>query len=106
MSLGPLLRTAIGLVALVAVVFFLVYLAWIRSKARKVGTHGVIQRSRLTCPKCGREFDYDWIPGASFSAVRLGPRRYMACPICHKWSVFPIVDTLVERPSPGEKPLS
>jgi hypothetical protein len=102
MSLSLLARLAISAVAVVAVVIFVIYLAWVLSKGRAAGTRGVVQRSHLTCPKCGREFDYDWIPGASFTAVRLGPQRYMACPICHKWSVFPIVETLVERTPPDE----
>lgn len=45
---------------------------------------------RLTCPKCGQPFDYDYIPGASTSAIRLGGSRYMACPLCGKFSTFPI----------------
>jgi hypothetical protein len=45
-------------------------------------------KRHLTCPKCGGAFDYAFIPGASLTAVRLWDRRYMACPICHRWSVF------------------
>ena len=54
--------------------------------------------SRLTCPKCGQSFDYDWVPLASFSAVRLGTSRYLECPLCHKWSTFNIWDTRVVNP--------
>jgi len=43
---------------------------------------------RLLCPKCGTTFDYDFVPGASFTAFRLGNARYMRCPICHKFSTF------------------
>ncbi len=43
---------------------------------------------RLTCPKCGGSFDYEYVPGASLTAVRLGGSRYMRCPLCHQWSVF------------------
>jgi DNA-directed RNA polymerase subunit RPC12/RpoP len=43
---------------------------------------------RLLCPKCGSSFDYEFIPGASFSAIRLGNSRYMRCPICQRFSVF------------------
>ncbi len=99
MTFGPL-AIAITAVAVVGIGIFAYYLAMVVSKGRRVGTRGIVQRSRLTCPKCGKEFDYDWIPGGSLTAVRLGPSRYMACPICHKWSVFPIVQNLVERP-PG-----
>ena len=54
--------------------------------------------SRLTCPKCGQSFDYDWVPLASFSAVRLGTSRYLECPLCHKWSTFNIWDTRIVDP--------
>ena len=66
------------------------------------------QRSRwtrtLTCPHCHREFDYDWYPGASLSAVRLGDRRYLKCPLCGKWGTFDIYHTIVRRP--GDPPAS
>lgn len=52
-------------------------------------------RSHLKCPKCGREFDYDYVPGASVTAVRLWNRRYMSCPLCHRWSVFKLTETRV-----------
>lgn len=55
--------------------------------------------SKLTCPKCNRTFDYKWVPGASLTAVRLGPSRYMRCPLCHEWSDFDIVSTRVQAPS-------
>jgi hypothetical protein len=45
-------------------------------------------RRRLRCPKCGRVFDYEFVPGASFTAVRLGTSRYMRCPLCGKFSLF------------------
>jgi hypothetical protein len=44
----------------------------------------------MKCPKCGGEFDYEYYPGASWTAVRLWNRRYMACPLCHRWSLFPV----------------
>ncbi|MGI0129814.1 MAG: hypothetical protein ACREDE_08855 [Thermoplasmata archaeon] len=46
------------------------------------------QTRPLTCPKCGSAFDYEFIPGASMTAIRLGNSRYMRCPICRKFSVF------------------
>ncbi len=48
--------------------------------------------SLLTCPKCNRTFDYEWVPLASFSAVRLGKERYLQCPLCHESSTFKISD--------------
>jgi hypothetical protein len=65
---------------------------------RKFGGHGFVQHSRLTCPKCQGVFDYNWIPGGALTAVRLGTARYMACPLCHRWSVF---NTWDARPPPG-----
>ncbi|HTZ61560.1 MAG TPA: hypothetical protein VMC82_02805 [Thermoplasmata archaeon] len=60
---------------------------------------------RLTCPKCGGAFDYEFIPGASFTAIRLGTSRYMRCPICRRFSVFkmtgPETAPLPPPPSPG-----
>lgn len=96
MSLG-LLIVGITAVAIVCVGVFLYYFSKTVVKGRSAGTPGIVQRSRLICPKCGQQFDYDWVPGGSLTAVRLGPNRYMACPLCHKWSVFPILDTIVER---------
>lgn len=90
----------IALAAVAAVLFALVLR---RGRAR--GTRGFGQRSHLRCPKCGHEFDYDWVPGASLTAVRLGTARYLACPQCRRWSVFDVYGTLVARPDPsGPRP--
>ncbi len=86
-----------GILVLIAVVVWAIILR----RGRSLGTRGVVQRSRLTCPKCHRVFDYDWIPGASFTAVRLGTGRYMACPLCGRWSYFDLYGTLVARPPGG-----
>lgn len=51
-------------------------------------------KTRVTCPKCGQSFDYEFIPGGSFNAIRLGKYRYMKCQICGKWALFDIVDSL------------
>jgi len=45
---------------------------------------------RLTCPKCGQTFDYEYVPGASLTALRFGGSRYMRCPVCHRFAMFPI----------------
>jgi hypothetical protein len=86
-----------GALVVVAIVLW----AIIVRRGHQLGTRGIVQRSRLTCPKCHRSFDYDWIPGASFTAVRLGTGRYMACPLCRKWSYFDVYHTLVARPPGG-----
>ena len=52
-------------------------------------------KSKLKCPKCGHEFEYKWIPGASFTSIKLGKKRYMRCPECRKFSLFNIVDTKI-----------
>ena len=103
-----LLAVALAIVG-VAVVLYSLILA----RGRQVGTKGIVQRSHLRCPKCQQEFDYDWVPGASFTAVRLGPARYMACPLCHHWSTFDLYGNMVARvptrssgtpPAPPPKP--
>jgi len=49
---------------------------------------GTYWTRRLRCPHCHREFDYDLIPGASLTALRLGTSRYMRCPLCQKFGLF------------------
>lgn len=45
---------------------------------------------RLRCPRCHGEFDYDLVPVMSVTAIRLGTSRYMRCPLCHRWGMFPL----------------
>jgi len=97
---GWVFWTVVG-VGVVAVVIAVVLYALVLRQGRRAGTTGLVQRSHLTCPKCHREFDYDWVPGGSFTAVRLGTARYMACPLCRKWSMFDIYHTIVARPATG-----
>ena len=47
--------------------------------------------STTECPGCHYRFNYEWIPGASFHSIRLGPKRIFKCPHCkelHKFSVM------------------
>ena len=44
--------------------------------------------SKLECVKCGYRFNYQFIPGASVTSVRLGAARYMRCPGCRRWGKF------------------
>ncbi|MGD0978997.1 MAG: hypothetical protein ABR962_07650 [Candidatus Bathyarchaeia archaeon] len=53
--------------------------------------------SKLTCPKCGKMFNYNWVPGGSFTSLRLGSKRYPRCPHCHKWSTYPIMSTRTSK---------
>ncbi len=87
--LGPL---GLG-IAVVTVVLVVGFYLWVARRNRREGTPGLVTRSRLTCPKCHQTFDYDYLPGASFTAVRLGPNRYMPCPLCHQWSTFNLSKT-------------
>jgi hypothetical protein len=35
----------------------------------------------------GHEFEITWIPGVSFTSLRLGPWRVRRCPVGHHWSI-------------------
>lgn len=98
--IGPrVIGIAIGVGAIVVVI--VVYALLTKRLNRRTGRRGLVQKSRLTCPKCGETFDYEWVPGAALTAVRLGNSRYMACPLCHHWSTFNLVETAVpESPPP------
>jgi DNA-directed RNA polymerase subunit RPC12/RpoP len=74
----------------VVVVAVIVYLIFPRVR-------GLHYTSRLTCPKCGKQFDYEWVPGGSFSAVRLVNKRHIRCPNCHAWSTFEILTTRAKK---------
>lgn len=45
-------------------------------------------RARLQCSHCHQRFHYEYVPGGSFTAVRLAGRRYMRCPLCHRFGLF------------------
>jgi hypothetical protein len=87
-------------VEIVGPIFIIVVLAAIYLAVPKFGPH---INSRLTCPKCGKEFDYEWLPGNSFRVIRLGTKRYMACPLCKQWSTFDVVSTIVPPPKEEEE---
>jgi len=94
LTVDLVLGLGVALAAVAGALYALVLL-----RGRRLGTRGVVQRSHLACPKCGGEFDYDWVPGASLTAARLGPWRYMACPRCRRWSAFPVFRAMVARPA-------
>lgn len=56
----------------------------------------IIQVSHLRCRDCGVEFDYAYLPGGSFTSIRLGNSRLMCCPGYGKRSVFNISKTRVD----------
>ena len=42
----------------------------------------------------GHEFTTTWIPGVSFTSLRLGPWRVQRCPVGRHWSIVTPVKTL------------
>jgi hypothetical protein len=96
------IAVAVALVVLLVVFYLRVYL-----RNHALGTPGLVSRVRLVCPKCHQTFDYDFIPGAAVTAIRLGTARFMACPLCHKWSTFDMVSNRLPatpREGPGTPP--
>jgi formate dehydrogenase maturation protein FdhE len=91
----------VGVTVGVIVVVIGSYLAWVLGANRRVGVRGLVRQSRLTCPKCGGAFDYAFVPGASATSLRLGRSRYMACPLCHRWSVVRLPGTVSPSPPQG-----
>lgn len=56
----------------------------------------MFQLSHLKCKKCGVEFDYAYLPGGSFTSIRLWNSRFLRCPNCTKWSLFNLTKTRVD----------
>ena len=46
--------------------------------------------SIVECPHCHYRFNYEFIPGASFTSIRLGPVRIFKCPHCKELHNFKI----------------
>jgi hypothetical protein len=89
---------SISTAALIVVVVGAWWLA--RGRSRGVpGTAGIVRENTVVCPKCRREFNYRFVPGASLTSLRLGRSRYMRCPLCGKWSVIRVVARLVMPPN-------
>jgi len=76
-------------VIVTAVVFIAVFMLLPR-----YGPHAV---SRLTCPKCKKQFNYHWVPGASFISLYRGNTRRLRCPYCHEVSTFNIATTRMNK---------
>jgi len=81
--------------AVVIIVLLVLFYYRVYRRNRALGTPGIVSRARLTCPKCQQTFDFDFVPGASVSALRFGTSRFMACPLCHRWSTFDLNATRV-----------
>jgi RNA polymerase subunit RPABC4/transcription elongation factor Spt4 len=84
------LLLTVGVPVAVFAVLAVIYLVFPRVK-------GLHFTSRLNCPKCSKQFDFNWVPLGSFSSVRLGSERYLSCPNCHKWSTFEIWNTRIKK---------
>jgi hypothetical protein len=89
--LGAIVGIVIGVVIVVAVVT-----TFILARTSQPRLTRVVPLSHLKCPKCGTEFDYAWIPGASLTSIRLAGWRILSCPVCRKFSVFNIWKTRVD----------
>jgi hypothetical protein len=103
MIIGFVLTVVLVAIALGIVALALFY-SYIYARNKRLGTPGIMSRSRLTCPKCHETFDYDYVPGVSFTTVRLGAGRYMPCPKCRRWSYFNLVRTRIPRPENLSEP--
>ena len=76
-------------VIITAIVFIAVFMLLPR-----YGPHAI---SRLTCPKCKKQFNYHWVPGASFISLYRGNTRHLHCPYCHTVSTFNIASTRISK---------
>lgn len=85
---------AVG-VAIVIIALLIFFYVRVFRRNRALGSPGIVSRARLVCPKCQLTFDYDFVPGAAVTAIRLGTSRYMACPLCHRWSTFDLSATRI-----------
>lgn len=47
-------------------------------------------KTKVTCPVCNKTYNYQFVPGASFTALRLGKYRYMKCQNCGHYALFDI----------------
>lgn len=83
------LYIGIGVIAAVIIYFVL---------ARTLLRNRLTYLSQLKCIKWDCEFDYAWIPGASFTSVRLVRSRLIQCPCpgCGQWEKFNIWDMRVD----------
>jgi hypothetical protein len=60
--------------------------------AKRRGYSGLGGNTIVRCSK-GHLFTTIWIPGVSFTSIRLGPRRFQRCPVGRHWAlVRPVKD--------------
>jgi hypothetical protein len=66
--------------------------------------YGPHYTSKLTCLHCKKQFNYHWIPGATFTSLRYGNKRRLTCPFCKTLSTFDIAQTRVSTPKQRQTP--
>ena len=79
----------VSVIVLVAAMFF--YL---------LPRYGPHKKSKLMCPKCKKQFNYHWVPGASWASIGRGSKRNLRCPYCHQISTFDLAAARVEKREP------
>ena len=89
-----MLEVLIIYVIAIAAVFIVIFMLLPR-----YGPHAV---SRLTCPKCKRQFNYHWVPGASFISIYRGNTRRLRCPYCHEVAHYNIATTRLSKQQVAE----
>ncbi len=53
---------------------------------------GVGIKAKVRCPKCGKGFEYTFVPGSSFTSIRVAGRwRYMKCKKCGRYAMFDVM---------------
>ena len=60
--------------------------------SQEIGNERQMTTSVTECPGCHYRFNYEWIPGASFHSLRLGPKRIFKCPKCRELHKFRVMD--------------
>ncbi|MCW4010553.1 MAG: hypothetical protein NWF05_08035 [Candidatus Bathyarchaeota archaeon] len=59
--------------------------------------YGPHYTSRLKCPRCKKQFNYHWVPGATLTSLRYGNRRRLKCPYCGQEAIYNIATTRVSK---------
>jgi DNA-directed RNA polymerase subunit RPC12/RpoP len=64
--------------------------------------YGPHYTSRLKCPRCGKQFNYHWVPGATLMSLRYGNHRRLKCPYCGQQAIYDLAKTRVTKPKPAK----
>lgn len=83
---------ALGVVVLLAaaVIFTILFARGIAKGPRGRGEVSDRWLAVAKCRRCEAEYETEWVPGISFSAVRMGLDRYQKCRACGEttWARF------------------